>query len=1073
MAAVLLTFIGSMNVKAGIVDLTDNYRSGYCWNGEESISVGADGVITFNAKEWGGMAVWFGGQDWSMYESLTFEFAEPTPCGGGINIMDGGPWVGYDAGATSAVATLTGATVNNITQVALQAGADATLKIKRVYLTEAGRPDNDPAKFLNWVPNGDCARDYAEGETPSLIGKNGTGDNKGAFHWNFEEGKGLNGGRAMVVTSVDNPGEDWDAQFFVSAIGHTLSGGEQYKFRMAAKADSPINVGTQAHKEPGGYVHWACVGSFDLTSDWQSFESTGSIESAANGAWTAAFNLCKKGTSTANTFYFTNVEWWTNGPVWKGTQTLTNKPVNVLDKSLVSNLAVGDYVKVVVDGNDNVALTDASGDFIIAGKTYANADYVKFGITEKMLPMLQNSGINVTGFDMGMKSVSISENNSGVDFNDACWIGDYDLNGTAWIWVPAYEFDEADLGYTVDLRFDGAVTVNDLTVTFGGDYGIAISYAKDAERFKVAGSSVKLKIYSDAELNALKDKGLKVTGNVEGAALRAIVITPTLGTNSFNFINMKIATSNGSNAGDIIPENLDGANYFEVIDEVDGNGGEGSGAKLTITPDLDVDDYPAEVPAVSCFYKTAQGPQLRLSGGYNGVTLKIESTNAFNKLAFYQTNFSLNTKADKGILDVKNGEWTAGPGVTVNEVTFTLQADTTEVWKDGKLQEVILNDMGMWWIYQIEVDPISEVVIDAADGAELAALVADEMAKYAKPKSLTVNLAAGGNYTMAKAVEINVPFTLNGNGATVDASAVSGSSLFKMAKPLVEPNTKGFYELDNFTVKDATFKGVNYYIYDDNKNAVAFNEFAFTNCLFELTNNKQDIDCPFRFQAGGPVKFVLTNSTMYQKGTYNYKYFVKISSGNFPDKAFAEFAGPYVWQVENNTFYKCLTDKMEFINGGRVGNNYKKTSITLKNNIFYDCSKGDGFLKNLFGSKSSDKDLADFVSIATGNNTYFADGAAVPAHGSKYDKGTILETDPGFKNAAGGDFTLDSASDQFKNKTGDPRWLSGKGAGEATGIDTVKEAQVEDGEWYTIQGVRVAQPTKGLYIHNGKKVVIK
>ena len=32
----------------------------------------------------------------------------------------------------------------------------------------------------------------------------------------------------------------------------------------------------------------------------------------------------------------------------------------------------------------------------------------------------------------------------------------------------------------------------------------------------------------------------------------------------------------------------------------------------------------------------------------------------------------------------------------------------------------------------------------------------------------------------------------------------------------------------------------------------------------------------------------------------------------------------------------------------------------------------------------------------------------------------------------------------------------------------------DEGAWYTVNGVRVAAPTqKGLYIHNGKKVVIK
>ena len=46
--------------------------------------------------------------------------------------------------------------------------------------------------------------------------------------------------------------------------------------------------------------------------------------------------------------------------------------------------------------------------------------------------------------------------------------------------------------------------------------------------------------------------------------------------------------------------------------------------------------------------------------------------------------------------------------------------------------------------------------------------------------------------------------------------------------------------------------------------------------------------------------------------------------------------------------------------------------------------------------------------------------------------------------------------------------------GDATGIEAVKKAEtVADGAYYNLAGQRVAQPTKGLYIVNGKKVVIK
>ena len=43
--------------------------------------------------------------------------------------------------------------------------------------------------------------------------------------------------------------------------------------------------------------------------------------------------------------------------------------------------------------------------------------------------------------------------------------------------------------------------------------------------------------------------------------------------------------------------------------------------------------------------------------------------------------------------------------------------------------------------------------------------------------------------------------------------------------------------------------------------------------------------------------------------------------------------------------------------------------------------------------------------------------------------------------------------------------------GEATAIETVKANQIQNGEYYNLAGQRVAQPTKGLYIVNGKKVI--
>ena len=46
--------------------------------------------------------------------------------------------------------------------------------------------------------------------------------------------------------------------------------------------------------------------------------------------------------------------------------------------------------------------------------------------------------------------------------------------------------------------------------------------------------------------------------------------------------------------------------------------------------------------------------------------------------------------------------------------------------------------------------------------------------------------------------------------------------------------------------------------------------------------------------------------------------------------------------------------------------------------------------------------------------------------------------------------------------------------GETTGISTVKtDADTKEGEWYDLSGRRVAQPAKGIYVKNGRKVIVK
>ena len=45
--------------------------------------------------------------------------------------------------------------------------------------------------------------------------------------------------------------------------------------------------------------------------------------------------------------------------------------------------------------------------------------------------------------------------------------------------------------------------------------------------------------------------------------------------------------------------------------------------------------------------------------------------------------------------------------------------------------------------------------------------------------------------------------------------------------------------------------------------------------------------------------------------------------------------------------------------------------------------------------------------------------------------------------------------------------------GNVTGIKSIENAQKNDGVYYDLSGRSISNPTKGLYIVNGKKVIVK
>lgn len=104
------------------------------------------------------------------------------------------------------------------------------------------------------------------------------------------------------------------------------------------------------------------------------------------------------------------------------------------------------------------------------------------------------------------------------------------------------------------------------------------------------------------------------------------------------------------------------------------------------------------------------------------------------------------------------------------------------------------------------------------------------------------------------------------------------------------------------------------------------------------------------------------------------------------------------------------------------------------------------------------------------NNDLKAAKEAVTSDGATFFALTKMDTKVGFALVAN-EVVIPAGKAYLMVENGTPAKFFGLD-GEATGINSVKTAKA-DGAYYTLEGVKTTKPVKGLYIHNGKKIVVK
>ena len=282
---------------------------------------------------------------------------------------------------------------------------------------------------------------------------------------------------------------------------------------------------------------------------------------------------------------------------------------------------------------------------------------------------------------------------------------------------------------------------------------------------------------------------------------------------------------------------------------------------------------------------------------------------------------------------------------------------------------------------------------------------------YAPAKDITINLTEGGAYTLSASIEGAGNIVINGNGATIDASALTdafvkldGSTTFEKKSDDTEST---YYRYEDVVIKNVTIKNLKQSLAQSLQKSM-IKSFVVDNCVINMEANKVVFD--FNTNPAYAETWTVKNSTLWSNSGNN-KYFIQ-TSAKCPD---IDSDHKCVITLENNTFYQ-IAKGAQFNNGNQFkGKSY--VELNLNNNIFvYSGNAGGNSIRGLCFGQAQENMIKTYE-----KNTFFAD-ADESANWGKMGA-VALTTDPAFADAENGDFTLSNTSDQYKNATGDPRWI--------------------------------------------------
>lgn len=206
------------------------------------------------------------------------------------------------------------------------------------------------------------------------------------------------------------------------------------------------------------------------------------------------------------------------------------------------------------------------------------------------------------------------------------------------------------------------------------------------------------------------------------------------------------------------------------------------------------------------------------------------------------------------------------------------------------------------------------------------------------------------------------------------------------------------------------------------------------------------------------------NYSTNQSAGLDYVYIQKTGDAtetvSVSEAGYATYATKYNVEVPDNNDVKVMTVTVNKDNSTITLNEIPaNTVIPANTGILVKAAQGD---YNFVVTSDEGKELE--------NNSLVAAKEAVTSDGATFFALTKMDTKVGFAVVKEG-VKIPASKAYLKVPASTPAKFFGLD-GEATGINSVKTAKA-DGAYYTLEGVKTTKPVKGLYIHNGKKIIVK